>query len=120
MSSSPFTSYQTNRIVAAYLDGRRQKGYVLNFSPLKETFRLFPNETAQQESGIDISLRDLKALFFVRDFAGNPNYIETAIDDGPKHGRQIIVTFSDGEELSRQTDRSLQFTKTRFLHVPGD
>jgi hypothetical protein len=104
MASPPVSADKMNRAVVAFLDGRRLKGYLFNFSALKESFRLFPNGPAQQQSGSDIFLKDLKAIFFVRDFAGNPDYDETPSDDGPKHGRKVVVTFKDGEELSGATE----------------
>ncbi len=104
MASPPVSADKMNRAVVAFLDGRRLKGYLFNFSALKESFRLFPNEPAQQQSGSDILVKDLKAIFFVRDFAGNPDYDETPSDDGPKHGRKVVVTFKDGEELSGATE----------------
>ncbi len=102
---SPLTSFEKmNRAVVAFLDGRRLKGYLFNFSALKESFRLFPEGPAGQQSGSDIFLKDLKAIFFVKDFAGNPEYRETRGGEGPKHGRKVVVTFRDGEQLSGATE----------------
>ena len=49
-------------------------------------------------------MKDLKAIFFVKDFVGNPAYNEMPGGDGPKHGRKVVVTFTDGEELSGATE----------------
>jgi hypothetical protein len=104
MASPPIAADKMNRAVVAFLDGRRQKGYLLNFSALKENFRLFANEPVQQQSGSDIAMKDLKAIFFVKDFTGNPAHNEIPAEDAPKHGRKIVVTFKDGEELSGSTE----------------
>lgn len=104
MAYPPISPDKMNRTVVAFLDGKRVKGYVLNFSPLKETFKLAPNKPTQLQSGSHISMKDLKAIFFVKDFAGNPDYDETPKDDEPKYGRKILVTFKDGEELSGTTE----------------
>ena len=104
MASPPISADKMNRAVVAFLDGRRLKGYLFNFSALKESFRLFPNEPAGQQSGSDIFMKDLKAIFFVKDFAGNPDYNESPSGDGPKHGRKVVVTFKDGEQLSGATE----------------
>ncbi|HSU89366.1 MAG TPA: hypothetical protein VLL56_11040 [Terriglobia bacterium] len=93
-----------NRAVVAYLDGRRLKGYLLNFSALKENFKLFPKEPAEQKAGSDIQMKDLKAIFFVKDFAGNPDSGRSPAEVEPKHGRKIAVTFRDGEELTGTTE----------------
>jgi hypothetical protein len=104
MASPPISADKMNRAVVAFLDGRRLKGYLFNFSALKESFRLFPNELARQQSGSDIFMKDLKAIFFVKDFAGNPDHHETPSGDEPKHGRKVVVTFKDGEQLSGATE----------------
>lgn len=104
MASPPVSADKMNRAVVAFLDGRRFKGYLLNFSALKECFRLFPKEPTGQQTGSDIFLKDLKAIFFVRDFTGNPEYNETPSDDAPLHGRKVVVAFKDGEELSGATE----------------
>ncbi len=93
-----------NRAVVAFLDGRRLKGYLFNFSALKESFRLFRDGPAGQQSGSDVLMKDLKAIFFVKDFAGNPDYRKAPGVDAPKRGRKVAVTFQDGEELSGTTE----------------
>jgi hypothetical protein len=104
MASPPISADKMNRAVVAFLDGRRLKGYLLNFSALKENFKLFPSEPAQHQAGSDIFLKDLKAIFFVKEFAGNPDQSRTPSDDAPKHGRKVVVKFMDGEELSGTTE----------------
>jgi hypothetical protein len=49
-------------------------------------------------------MKDLKAVFFVKDFAGNRDNNETTSADGVKHGRKITITFQDGEDLSGATE----------------
>ncbi len=48
-----------------------------------------------------VSLDDLKAIFFVRDFQGNPNYQpqQEFSEESPKAGQAVRVTFHDGEVL---------------------
>lgn len=104
MASPPVVADKMNRAVVAFLDGRRLKGYLLNFSALKENFRLFAREHSQQQAGTDVRMKDLKAIFFVKDFAGNPENKETPVAVAPKHGRKIVVTFNDGEELCGSTE----------------
>jgi predicted phosphatase len=60
-----------NKVVVAHLDGRRSRGRVYDFSPLKDTFRLVSESALQQQKGLDVTLKDLKAVFFVKDFRGN-------------------------------------------------
>lgn len=87
-----------NKVVVGYLDGRRLRGNVYDFSPLKDTFRL-AQEGAARGKSTEVSLKDLKAVFFVKDFRGNSKYKESQkIDDG-KPGRKIEVSFFDGEKI---------------------
>src|ERR1700680_2733313 len=96
MASPPIAPEKMNRAVVAYRDGRRLKGYILNFSALKEKFRLFSSEPGKQQSGVDVSMNDLKAIFFVKDFEGDASYTEARAIEAPKHRRRLTVTFADG------------------------
>jgi hypothetical protein len=93
-----------NRAVVAFLDGRRLKGYLLNFSALKESFRLFSNDNVHQEPGSNILMKDLKAIFFVKDFVGDPARKDSSECGPATHGRKVVVTFKDGEQLSGSTE----------------
>lgn len=88
---------QANKVVVAFLDGRRLKGYVFNFSALRDAFRVFPEDTSHQQEGTNVSVKDLKAVFFVKDFGGNPEYHESDVITRLEHGRKIEVQFGDGE-----------------------
>ena len=68
------------KVVAAYLDGRRLKGYTNDFSPARDHFYLFPETTesaATGARGTAVRLAELKALFFVKDFTGDPAHVPT-------------------------------------------
>ncbi|HKD52024.1 MAG TPA: hypothetical protein VKB90_14545, partial [Candidatus Acidoferrum sp.] len=68
-----------NKAVVAFLDGRRLKGYIYNFSAQKDRFRIFLEQDPAQRAGTDVQLKDLKAIFFAKDFAGNPEYTESHV-----------------------------------------
>lgn len=88
-----------NKVVVAYVDGRRLRGSVFDFSPLKETFRLVEERDFADKKSTEISLKDLKAVFFVKDFRGNSKYKESRkIEDG-KPGQRVEVSFFDGERI---------------------
>jgi hypothetical protein len=44
-------------------------------------------------------MKDLKAVFFVWEFTGNPEYPDSLLADAPMQGRGIEVTFTDGEKI---------------------
>jgi hypothetical protein len=88
------------KVVAAYLDGRRLKGYTNDFSPVRDQFFLFPDgvDPKPGDRGTPVRVAELKALFFVKDFAGNPVRKEAA-GASPLPGKKIAVIFADGEKL---------------------
>jgi hypothetical protein len=88
------------KVVVAYLDGRRLKGYTNDFSPVRDHFFLFPDgvEPKPGDRGTSVRIAELKALFFVKDFAGNPDHTEVP-GNSPLPGKRIEVVFSDGEKL---------------------
>ncbi len=108
-----------NKAVVAFLDGRRLKGYIYNFSAQKDRFRLFLEQDAAQCEGADAQMKDLKAIFFARDFAGNHEYQESQTLTGQNQGRKVEVTFRDGEKLVGTTD-AYNPQKIGFFIVPAD
>ncbi len=92
------------RVVVRYSDGKLIKGFTQDFSPNKERFHLIP---AKNPSGgpIEVSMKDLKAIFMVRDFIGNSLYKERKkyIEGENPSGKKVEVTFMDGEVLVGST-----------------
>jgi len=88
------------KVVAAYLDGRRLKGITNDFSPVRDHFFLFSADVEPKpgDRGTAVRLAELKALFFVKDFAGDPHHHD-AVVNSPLPGKKIEVTFADGEKM---------------------
>jgi hypothetical protein len=66
-------------------------------------------------------MKDLKALFFVKDLEGDSEHAEQ-LDFDPSHppvGRRIKVTFKDGESLVGTTT-GYQPSRPGFFLVPAD
>jgi len=107
-----------NTVVARYLDGRTVKGRSLNVDPTKPSFHV------RTETGpIEVALKDLKALFFVKDTAGDAAHNE-AMDPTPGDprlvgGKPIEVEFKDGERIVGATNR-FPPNKPFFFMVPVD
>jgi hypothetical protein len=93
------------KIVVRYTDGRTLKGYTHNFLPNKPSFHVRPFDAANINESAEIQINDLKAVFFVRDFSGNPDYKENKqLPEGKKPpGRMVEVTFKDGEIMIGST-----------------
>jgi hypothetical protein len=89
------------KVVVRYLDGRVLKGYTYDFFPNKSVFHLYPLGEEKSGAGLEIQIKDLKSVFFVRDFEGNRDYNEEK-EFSPSekyHGRKVEVVFEDGEAL---------------------
>jgi hypothetical protein len=108
-----------NIVVARYLDGRIVKGTSLNVDPDKPTFHV----RTEQGPAVEVKLRDLKALFFVKDLVGNSMRNESA-DPTPGDSRllgarRVCVEFRDGETLTGTTPRFPPI-KQFFYVIPID
>ena len=119
MATPPRTPELGNKAVAAFVDGRRLKGYVYDFSALKDFFDLLPADKPLHEHGIKVQMRELKAVFFVKDFGGNPEYHDKPVVDEHIHGRKIEVSFPDGEKIVGKTE-GYNPQKLGFFMAPGD
>ena len=108
-----------SKAVVAFLDGRRMKGYIYNFSPMKVSFRIFLESDTLQREGTDVQMKELKAIFFARDFNGNSAHRESNEFTTQNQGRRAEVTFRDGEKLVGTTD-AYNPQKIGFFLVPAD
>jgi hypothetical protein len=92
-------SLNWQKIVVRYKDGRLVKGFSHDFNPDRAQFAIWQSVKAPQNEGIVVPLSGLKALFFVRDFDGDADYVEEHTFEGAGHGRRLQVTFFDNEVL---------------------
>jgi hypothetical protein len=87
-----------HRVVVRYTDGRLLKGYSREFVVTSTLIQVWPSPTAPANTVISVPLAFLKAVFFVKDFEGDPGHPE-GIVAARAHGRIIAVTFLDGETI---------------------
>jgi len=92
------------KVVVRYSDGKLIKGFTEDFFPNKERFHLIPADNPSN-GVIEVSTKDLKAIFIVRDFTGDPLYNERKkyIEGEKPSGKKVEVTFIDGEVLVGST-----------------
>lgn len=110
-----------NNAVVAFLDGRRMKGYIYSFSAQKDHFRLFFARDTAQGEGVEVQMKDLKAIFFARDFVGNSEYSASQELNSQNQGRKAEVTFHDGEKLVGTADADADHPqRIGFFLVPTD
>ena len=92
---------EPSKIVVRYQNGKILKGYTQNFSPNKPKFHINPLGASGSGDLVEVNIDDLKAVFFVRDFMGNPQHVERkqlASGERPQ-GRLMEVTCKDGEVM---------------------
>jgi hypothetical protein len=105
-----------NRVVAHFRDGRVVKGATMNFSPARDRFHL----TTPDGKTAEVILKELKAVFFVKSFAGNRAYRERkGFPAGRVMGRKVRCEFADGEVVTGTT-QAYDATRVGFFVVPAD
>jgi hypothetical protein len=107
------------KIVVRYAEGQILKGYTHDFSAIRPQFSLWPSMTAAANERVIVPLARLKGVFFVRDFAGNPGYVERTDTGDLRHGRRIEVTLNDDEVLVGRT-LSYRADGNGFFVFPAD
>jgi len=89
------------KVVVHYADGNVVKGFTNNFLPNRPSFHLHSEASGLSGKSVEVRVKDLKAVFFVKDFDGDPSYNEqkTFTEGQRPAGRKVEVTFADGEVL---------------------
>ena len=108
------------KVVARYLDGKLVKGYTFDFGPSQPRFHVFAQPSASGTS-TQVLVRDLKALFFVRDLVGDPGRHDSqGLPPGDASaGRHVEIRFRDGEVMVGTVDSPTTDAPGFFL-VPVD
>jgi hypothetical protein len=95
------TEQEPIKNIARFSDGSTIKGRSPDFSPKKPFFHVYKSIDETAKEGIRVFLAELKAVFFVKSFEGNPSYDERKefCKEHMIHGKKIEVLFKDGEIL---------------------
>jgi hypothetical protein len=113
------TALPGNKVVARFLDGRMVKGITHDFAPNKDKFHVFEGGDTTSR-GTPVSPDGLKAVFFVKDYAGNRARHDVLTFEGARgQGRKIVVTFVDGETMPGFTV-GYNAAATGFFLIPVD
>jgi hypothetical protein len=92
------------KVVARYADGRLVKGYTFDFAPANPRFHVFSHPAATGPS-TQVLVRELKAVFFVRDLVGNPARQDSQkFPPGQVSNPHVEVRFRDGEVMLGTAD----------------
>ena len=109
-----------NRVVARLVNGAMIKGTTEDFFPRRPVFHV---TLEGSELVVEVRTRLLKAVFFVRELAGDTSRRDVrgflAAPGETSHGKKLAVRFKDGELLCGY---SLTFSPDRegFFMFPSD
>ena len=108
------------KVVVRYSCGRLVKGFTQDFFPTKKLFHLTPVDNPFGKP-IEVSIEDLKAIFMVLNFVGQPLYKERKkyVEAEKPSGQKVEVTFIDGEVLVGTT-LSYDPKRQGFFIFPAD
>jgi hypothetical protein len=108
------------RVVVRFKNGNVLKGTTQDFYPNRPRFHLLPDDGG---AAVEIHSTDLKAVFFVKTFAGDPRRkkLRGFVEAPPEtvQGKKIAVRFKDGELICGYT---LSYSPDRdgFFVSPAD
>jgi len=88
---------EPQKVVVHYLDKRLERGHARFFFHVQDLME----RTAVDGTTHKIDLAEVKAIFFVKEFKGDPSYGERKefAEDSPVFGQRIEITFVDDEIL---------------------
>lgn len=89
------------KVALHYLDGQVLKGSAQDFHPNKPHFHLFPAAVGPSGKAIQVDVKDLKAVVFMRDLAGDDLLQEPhkVVEGKQPPGRKVEVVFADESVL---------------------
>ena len=107
------------KIVVRYKDGRIAKGYTDHFDPDRPFLRVYSD--AVGDSPVKMAIDELKAVFLVKTFEGNPDYIERKrfLKSDAALGQKVEIKFVDGEEM-QGTIIGFDAQRSGFFLIPPD
>jgi len=104
-----------NKIVIHTRGGGVVRGSTGDFRPNREKFHV----TLENGEVAAMSVENLKAVFFVKDLAGDSSRDDAYTDEIPGGGRKVQVTFQDGEVITGFTT-AYSAERLGWFLVPAD
>ena len=108
-----------NKIVVHLKGGEIRKGVTHDFQPEEQQFHLLPAEGGGVPLRIQID--SMKAIFYVKDYIGNRDFVADRRFAGSDQADQkAVVTFRDGEEIWGYLAQGDHETGSGFFFYPAD
>ncbi|HET6464572.1 MAG TPA: hypothetical protein VFH55_03060 [Nitrospiria bacterium] len=110
------------RMVVHFQDGQIVKGNSHDFFPNKDVFHLNLLDQPPSEKPMEISVSQLKAIFFVKDFWGQKERKKRkgfAVGEKSPYGKKVVVQFKDKEQLYGFT-QGYSATRPGFFLFPAE
>ena len=109
------------KLVVHTKDGKIHKGITQDFDPSRDEFHVLPAEGGGIPMLLQVS--GMKALFWVKDYLGNREFVARREFADETKARKAIVVFSDGEEIWGTVDGTVDGTAEEargFFLIPAD
>ncbi len=101
------------KVILRFLDGKRLKGYIKNLTIADDSVFIEEEGSPNPEK---VRVKDLKAIFFVKNFEGNKEYRERkAFIKTDASCKKVFVRFKDGESMTGCIDGDTPWEKGFFL-----
>jgi hypothetical protein len=101
------------KVILRFLDGKRLKGYIKNVTIADDYVFLEEEGSPNSEK---VRVKDLKAIFFVKNFEGNKEHRERkAFINTNASCKKAFVRFKDGESMTGCIDGDTPWEKGFFL-----
>ena len=110
------------KVVVHFIDDIIVKGYVNNFNANRPSFHLYNDITGSSPNQpMLLKMKEIKAIFFVKTFEGNNEYVERKefIEGDRALGCRVEVTFIDGEVI-RGSTVDYDLLHSGFFLIPVD
>ncbi len=90
------------KVITTFIDGTHLNGFIVNFSPIRDTCQIFPLAGPYAGESKLVNIRQIKGIFFVKEFIDLES-LESDEFVGLVQGRKIEVIFTDGDRLVGST-----------------
>ncbi len=109
----------TDKVVVRFMDGSIVKGSLMDFSETESELRIEEYPSGKVST---VRTEELKAVFFVKSFEGDPTHreIKNFSVSSTRRGRRVYVRFKDNESLLGYLEGETPWPRGFHLSKPGD